>query len=111
MRLRVQNVELAGTTRQIELHPGLNAIAGPITTGKTTALRLVRVLLGTSASGLPTEVRTHVPGIRGSLVVGEEAFNVYRPLSPATGGHVEIAGSTEVARLPLSAPDHVSAET
>lgn len=111
MRLRVTELQLGGTSRTIRMAPGLNVISGPITTGKTTTLRLMRMLLGGNVSALPTEVRERVPGIRGTIVVGDEAFEVYRPLVGAATARVEVAGREETWRLPTTGSDTPGHET
>lgn len=111
MRVRIANLALQGTDRSVNLGSGLNIVSGPITTGKTTTLRLIRMLLGSSVSALPAEIREHVPGIRGSLQLGDDRFQVYRPLVGTATARVEVAGEQSTWRLPASAPDHGAPET
>lgn len=100
MRLRVDRLTLLGGDRAITFEPGLNIVAGPITTGKTTLLRLMRVLLGSGVGTFPREVRAHVSSVGGRLTIGTQGFAIVRPLVSTVTARVDIAGPDEAARLP-----------
>lgn len=105
MRLRVEDISLAGSNRQLTFGPGLNLISGPIATGKTTSLRLVRMLLGERVASLPREVKDHVGAIAGTVLIGDDRFSVVRPLVGTPTARVEIAGPGVALRLPAHQPD------
>lgn len=111
MRVRVDHLALEGTERVADLKPGLNVITGPITTGKTTLLRLIRVLLGGNVRDFPPEVRECVQGVRGRIVLDDEDFDIYRPLVSTTTAKVEIAGSSTAERLPALQRDETAQQT
>lgn len=100
MRVRINSLSLVGTERVIALRPGLNVITGPITTGKTTLLRLCRFLLGSRSASFPPEVRAAVNAVGGELVIGDDEFSVVRTLASSPSAMVEIAGEHEALRLP-----------
>jgi predicted ATPase len=56
VRLRVGRVALVGTSRAVTLESGLNVVLGDFTTGKTSFMRLLRVLLGSDYDGIIPEV-------------------------------------------------------
>jgi hypothetical protein len=111
LKLQVTDVELGGTGRRVALQPGLNVISGPITTGKSTALRLTEILVGGSVSQLPPEVRERVPAIVGGMVIGASTYRVYRPLVSTATARVEVAGAGKAWRLPATSPMHGSDQT
>jgi AAA domain len=97
---RINSLELLSTRRTITFEPGLNIIAGPITTGKTSLIRLCRVLLGSPVEDLTPEVRANVPAISGSLTLGESRFSVVREMVSTETSKVEISGDGVALRLP-----------
>lgn len=101
MRLRIDSIALLGTTRRVEFTPGLNLISGPITTGKTTLLRLCRALLGGGVESLPPEVRHNVSAVGGRLSLRDASFDVTRRLVTTEDAPVDIAGASEALRLPV----------
>lgn len=92
----------------MEFRPGLNIVAGPIATGKTTFLRMCRALLGGAIEHFPPEARQHVSAIAGTLKLADHQFDVVRPLVSTDTAKVEIAGVDEAWRLPASRPDATS---
>jgi hypothetical protein len=101
MRLRVEHLSLVGTAREVDFQPGLNVILGPITTGKSSLIKLLRVLLGSGIPSLPPEVREHVSALAGQLVIGDERASVVRPLTTTPTAPVDVATESGVAlRLP-----------
>jgi hypothetical protein len=102
VRLRIDQLALVGTSRTVGLQPGLNVILGPMSTGKTSLMQLLRVFLGSSYSpkDLP-EVKATVSELAGRLVIGDQEFSVRRPLVTTPTASVEIAGGDdEVLALP-----------
>jgi hypothetical protein len=115
LRLRVDKLALigpSGTLREVELRPGLNIIHGPITTGKTTFMRLLRAVLGGGISDMPPEVKEHVTTLAASLLIGDLEVSVVRPNVTTNTAMVELATAAgEVQRLPALAPDRSSPVT
>jgi hypothetical protein len=102
---------LIGADRSIGFEPGLNIVAGPITTGKTSLLRLQRVLLGSGVGPFPQEIRQRVSAVGGELTIGSRSFAVIRPLVTTATAKVDIAGSDLALRLPALQHDSHSDQT
>ena len=100
VRLRIDRLTLIGADRSLSFDPGLNLITGPITTGKTSLLRLQRVLLGSGVGTFPREIRDHVSAVGGQITIGSDSFAIVRPLVSTVSAKVDIAGRTEALRLP-----------
>lgn len=112
MRLRIEHIALVGTTREASFEPGLNVIQGGITTGKTTLMKLLRVLTGAGIPTLPPEVRQNVSALAGTLLVGDERVDVVRPLKTTTTAKVDLAtASGKALRVPALQPDRTSDTT
>ncbi|MFC1944619.1 hypothetical protein ACFLX5_03915 [Chloroflexota bacterium] len=111
MRIRINTIELVGTDRVVYLEPGLNIIAGPISSGKTTLLRLCRALLGSPIEGFPREVRSHVTALSGSLTIGDCEYSLSRPFTGTPTAKVDIASDREANRLPVLQKDPSSDKT
>ena len=102
MRLRLNQIVLVGTSRKVEFEPGLNVILGPMSTGKSSLMQLLRVFLGGgySPKRLP-EVKATVSDLAGSVALGDQEFSIRRPLVTTPTTSVEIAGGDdEVLGLP-----------
>lgn len=107
MRVRIKRLRLIGTSRDIEFRPGLNVITGPITSGKTTVLRLCRFLLGSARFQFIREVTESSSGVAGAVDLGEHQYEIVRPLVSTADAPVEIAGPNTILRLPAyRAPEH-----
>lgn len=102
MRLQFESLSLVGTSRIVEFQGGLNLIVGPISTGKTTAIRLIRAALGGDVSGMPPEVTASTSGVAASIRLPDDSYSIFRPLVSTPSARVEIAGAGEAARLPLA---------
>lgn len=89
-RLRVEQIELLGGSRVVDFQGGLNLVRGDITTGKTTLIRLVRALLGAIPRHLPPEAAA-LRALRGHVVLGNQAWNVYRPMVSTVDAPIEVA--------------------
>jgi hypothetical protein len=101
MRLRVDRIALVGTSREVGFAPGLNVIEGPISTGKSALMRLLRVLLGNDFERDWPEVNDAVTDLAGQIVIGDETYAVRRRLITTPTADVQIAGSgSEVLTLP-----------
>ena len=107
MRVRIEHLSLIGTGRRVTFKPGLNVVTGPMTTGKTTLLRLCRVLLGNAPepARFPREVRDHVRAVAGDLLLGDANYAVVRPFVSTPTAKVEVAGPGRAWRLPAVQPD------
>ncbi len=88
--LRMDEIDLVGGSRTVRFQPGLNLIRGDITTGKTTLIRLIHALLGSIPSNLPPETAA-VRAVRGRMLLGTQAWNVYRPMVTTNDAPVEVA--------------------
>jgi hypothetical protein len=91
-RLELGEVELVGGGRVVDFHPGLNIIQGEISSGKTTFVRLLRALLGTQPDNLAPEVG-YLRAIRGQVLTGDRAWQIYRPRTTTANAPVDIAQS------------------
>ena len=80
MRLRLNTVALGGTSRNVDFTPGLNVIEGPISTGKTSLMRLLAVVLGAAYDGITPEVDQAVNDLAADLLIGSNHFAVVRRL-------------------------------
>jgi hypothetical protein len=89
-RLRVEQIELLGGSRVVDFRSGLNLVRGDITTGKTTLIRLVRALLGAIPRHLPPEAAA-LRALKGHVVLGNGAWNVYRPMVSTVDAPIEVA--------------------
>jgi len=106
----VDQIELVGGARTVAFQSGLNVIRGDITTGKTTLIRLLRGLLGSVPRHLPPETEV-IRALRGRVVLGAQAWNIYRPMASTNEAPVEIAAASSVRsevglalRLPAGGP-------
>ena len=106
MRLQVNEIRLDGADRSISFSPGLNIITGPIASGKTTLVRYLQFLLGSSLGHPPIEARTNVVAVSGSVDLADRSFLIMRPAVTTATARVEIASGDETWRLPASSsPD------
>lgn len=112
MRLRVERIALVGTSREPRFQPGVNIVLGPITTGKSTLMKLLRVLLGSGVPALPPEVRDNVTALAGEMLAGDRRVSVVRPLVTATTAKVDLATDEgEALRLPALKGDRTAPTT
>jgi ribosomal protein S27AE len=104
MRLQVNRVSLIGTSREVEFEPGLNVIVGPISTGKSSLMRLLRVLLGGDYELELPEVRAAVTELAGQVVIGDQSYAIRRRLVTTPTADVQIAAEDEALSLPAMRP-------
>lgn len=102
MKLEIEKVRLVGTSRVMEFGSGLNLIVGPISTGKTTAIRMIGAVLGGDVSGMPPEVTASTAAVAAELRLSDGVYSVVRRLVTTPSARVDIAGADESARLPLA---------
>jgi hypothetical protein len=88
-KVQIDFLELSGGGREIFFRPDLNLIQGEISTGKSTLVRLIRSLLGAVPSDLPPETG-YVRGLRSEVVLGGEAWRLFRPLTTSDSAPVDI---------------------
>ena len=106
MRMQVNEIRLVGANRSLSFSPGLNIITGPIASGKTTLVRYLRFLLGSSLGHPPIEARSNVVAVSGAVDLADKSFSIMRPAVTTKTARVEIAGRDETWRLPAAAsPD------
>jgi rubrerythrin len=99
VRLRVGRVALVGTSRAVTLESGLNVVLGDFTTGKTSFMRLLRVLLGSDYDGIIPELQ-RVSHLSGELLIEDEEISVVRRLSQTNTARVDIAAHDFSGYLP-----------
>lgn len=105
MRLRIERLQLVGTSREIEFGPGLNLIVGTISTGKTSLMRLLSVLLGSKYEGITPEVDGAVTRLAADVTIGDVIFSIHRPLVQTDTAKVDVAGGGQALRLPARRPE------
>lgn len=88
--LRMIKLSLVGGSREVDFYPSLNVVTGEISTGKSTFVRLIRSFLGSVPSNLPEETE-RVRGLRGSVAIHGQIWDIYRPLTQLGTAPVEIA--------------------
>lgn len=88
-RLELNEVVLVDGGREVPFRVGLNIIQGDITTGKTTFVRLLRGLLGSMPDDLAPEVE-YISAIKARAILGQEAWNLYRPRTMSANAVVDI---------------------
>jgi tetratricopeptide (TPR) repeat protein len=84
----------------VEFKPGLNIITGPISSGKTTLLRLCQGMFGSSLNNFPPEARAHINALAAQILLGESRFSIVRPFTSTATAKVDIAGDNLTIRLP-----------
>ncbi|MFE2472647.1 hypothetical protein [Streptomyces mirabilis] len=102
MRLRIEELTLVNTSRTVRFKPGMNAIVGSMSGGKTATISCLRALLGAEVNVVP-ELRGR--SISGTVLIGERRFRIIRQLVSTSTAKVDIAeigGEQEVWRLPAS---------
>ncbi|QNP68846.1 hypothetical protein IAG44_04845 [Streptomyces roseirectus] len=99
MRLRIEELTLVGTSRTVRFEPGMNAIVGSMSGGKTATVSCLRALLGAEGSVVP-ELRGRA--VSGTVLIGDRRFRIVRQLVTTTDkvDIAEIGGEQEVWRLP-----------
>lgn len=102
MKLRIDSITLVGANRRFTFQPGLNVIAGPIATGKTTLVRCMRGLLASGLDRFSPEARLTIQSLAGQLAIGDSQYDIVRPFVTTPGARVEIAGDGVAERLPFS---------
>lgn len=101
--LQINSMELVGGERSLDLQPGVNVIVGPIATGKSTLVKLLRALFGT-VPNMPTEVDENVTAIRASVTIGDGIVNIMRRLVTTDTALVEIVNEDAALMLPARRP-------
>jgi len=103
VRAQLESVHLVGVDRTIELHPGLNFFYGPISSGKTSAVRLCRGVFGAAFNDLPAEVRSTVSALSAAVLFNDAPYSIVRPKVSTATAIVDVAGPAETSwRLPFS---------
>jgi hypothetical protein len=105
VKLQFNSVALVGTSRTVEFTPGLNVLEGPISTGKTSLMRLLAIVLGGGYDSINPEVDQSVSELAAQLVIGERNFAVVRRLVTTDTAPVQIAGDGAALRLPAMRAD------
>lgn len=102
MRLRLNSIGLEGISRPpIEFRPGLNVIVGPVSTGKSSLMRLLRIGLGGDIEAVFPEVKATVEALALNTTIDDSEYFIRRRLVSTSTAAVEIAGGNdEVLSLP-----------
>jgi len=113
MRLKVERISLLGAVPlPFDLGPGMNAIVGPIHSGKTSLWRLMRFSIGAGWPAIVTpEMRQFVKSIDARIALDGGYARVLRQFVSTDTAlvNVDFAGETQV--LPAREPTSLSAET
>jgi hypothetical protein len=105
MKLQVDRIALVGTSREASFERGLNVVEGPISTGKSALMRLLRVLLGNDYERDWPEVNDAVTDIAGQITIGDLEYSIRRRLVTTQTAGVEIAGgNSQALSLPAMRP-------
>lgn len=102
--LQIDRLELYGGNRVIEFGPGLNVVFGPIATGKSTVVKLIRALLGSIPDDLPPEITNNVSALRSAVTLGTGQWNILRRIVTTDTALVEIVGENESLLIPAAKP-------
>ena len=100
--MQIDRLELEGGGRVIEFGSGLNVVYGPIATGKSTVVKLVRALFGTIPDDLPPEITDNVSALRASVGLDGSQWKILRRLVTTDTALVEVVGDSESLLLPAS---------
>src|SRR5205823_1569199 len=111
VRLRINSLALVGTSRRVTFQSGLNVIEGPISTGKTSLMNLLAIVLGGAYNGLTPEVDRSVSDLAADIRIGDRNFAVVRRLVTTDTAPVQIAGDGVAERLPAMRPDPTSTKS
>jgi hypothetical protein len=103
--LRVNSLVLVGTSRTIRFSAGLNVIVGPISTGKTSLMKLLEAFLGGNFRGISPEVNSSVSELAGEITIGKANYSIIRPLVQSDTTRVQVAGDGVAERLPAMRSD------
>ena len=102
MRVSIGQVHLLGADRTVEFRGGLNIIIGPIATGKSTLVTLLRFLLGGKLGSLPPEAKATVNAVSGHVLLPDGSYSIVRPVVTTATAKVDIASDGGAWRLPAS---------
>ena len=102
MRVSIEQVHLLGADRTVEFRGGLNIIVGPIATGKSTLVTLLRFLLGGKLGSLPPETKETVNAISGHVFLSDGSYSIVRPVVTTPTAKVDIASDQGTWRLPAA---------
>jgi hypothetical protein len=109
--LEVDSLELIGGDREIAFQAGLNVVLGPIATGKSTIVKLLRALFTSIPDDLAPEVQERVTSLRSTCRIGEAQWHILRRLVATDTAIVEIVGDEETALVTARRPTPAHPET
>jgi len=98
-QLQVDSIELQGGDRRVDLQPGVNVVLGPMASGKSTFVKLMRALFTSVPSDLPPEAQ-QLPSLRATCHIGGAPWNILRRLTTTDTSLVEIVGATDTILAP-----------
>lgn len=99
--LQVNSIELVGGGRSIGFGPGVNVVVGPIATGKSTLVKLLRALFAGIPS-MPVEVNENVTSLRASVTFGDDEVRLMRRLVTTETALIEVVDGDEALLLPAT---------
>jgi hypothetical protein len=109
--LQINSLELVGGDRRIELEPGVNIVLGPIATGKSTVVKLIRALFTTIPDDLAPEARDNVASLRSGCTIAVNDWNILRRLVSTDTALVEIVGNDQSVLVPAKRPTPAHPDT
>ena len=77
--LQLDSLHLVGGNREVRFNPGFSVVTGPIASGKTTLVKLIRAMLGRVPADLPPETGD-ILSVRGRVHFASETWVIDRPL-------------------------------
>jgi hypothetical protein len=98
MRLRINKFGLVGTSREFVLGRNLNILTGSIFTGKTTLMKCIRGLLGSSLNNFSREARSNITNLAGELLIDNDIYEVIRPFVTTKYATISIGGENVAER-------------
>ena len=102
--LQVDSIELVGGDRLIDFDSGLNIVLGPIATGKSTIVKLLRALFASMPDDFAPEVSDNVTSLRSECVVGSHTWHILRRLVSTDTALVEIVSADETVLASAQRP-------
>lgn len=102
-QLQVDTIELVGGDRRVDLQQGLNVVLGPISSGKSTFVKLMRALFTSMPADLAPEAQ-QLPSLRVTCHIGGDSWNILRRLTTTDTSLVEIVGASETILAPARKP-------
>ena len=88
--LQLESLHLVGGNREVHFNTDFSVVTGPIASGKTTLVKLIKGMLGRVPKGLPPETQA-IQSLRGRIRLDSEIWIVDRPLVFTTTAIVSLS--------------------